>query len=83
MEREICPGCPHSQEIENSCLFRLIQYINLLETGCPVKRHELTDPEWLLVGRIKSEFRRLSVEDAKERVKNNTREINLNGKRQR
>ncbi len=83
MERECCGVCPHSREISNPYLFHLIQYINLLEAGCPVGRDELTDQEWMLIGRIKSEFRRLAVEDAKERAKNTTRETNLNGKRQR
>lgn len=80
VEEEICPGCPHSKSIENPILFRIFHYINLLEAGCPVGRHELTDPEWSILGQVKNEWHRLAVEDAKETNKNEVKEINYNGR---
>lgn len=33
-----------------------MHYIGLQEAGCPIERHELTDEQWLLLGRLKREM---------------------------
>ncbi len=33
--------------------------MDLLDAGCPVGRHELTDPEWIAMGILKAERQRL------------------------
>lgn len=61
----------------------LVRYINLQEAGCPVGRHELTDGQWLLLGRIRGELRQLAMKDAKEQARTTSREIAIDGQRKR
>jgi len=35
--------------------------VSLLDAGCPVQRHELTDVDWLAVGTIKAEREKLNA----------------------
>ena len=34
---------------------RVMHFVALLDSGCPVERHELTDEDWLDVGMYKLE----------------------------
>jgi hypothetical protein len=83
--REICAECPHGQEFETGVVPYLVRYLNLVEAGCPVGRHELTDEQWLMLGRIRGELKRLAMEDAKEQAKTTTttREINIDGRQRK
>ena len=67
VEREICPICPWGQEISNPILYRLLDFINMLDAGCPVGRHEMTDFEWRALARIKAERDKISIEKIKEK----------------
>ena len=79
VEEEICPNCPHSRVIENPVLLHLLHYMGLLEAGCPVGRHELTDREWILLGQIKSEQHKIIMAETKEQNDSITREVHFNG----
>jgi hypothetical protein len=46
---------------------KLNDYLGLINAGCPVGRHELSDIEWLLLGAIKSEYERIALQKAKEK----------------
>jgi len=60
---EICAQCPWGTEFENPLLmYKLIHYSGLLDAGCPVTRHELTDDEWQLVGNLRAEMRAATPE---------------------
>lgn len=65
MEENICPRCPWSREPESPLIYKLIDYLDLIDAGCPVERHELTNYEWLALGEIKKERDRLSMEEAR------------------
>jgi hypothetical protein len=52
----LCEMCPWNREYENPELIaKLIHYAALIDSGCPVQRHELTDEEWHLLGWMKIE----------------------------
>lgn len=52
----LCASCPWNQEFENPELIaKLTHYAALIDSGCPVARHELTDDEWHLLGWMKAE----------------------------
>ncbi|MDI6808267.1 MAG: hypothetical protein QME66_04700 [Candidatus Eisenbacteria bacterium] len=70
-EKEICPDCAWSRDPEEPIIFKLLAYLDLLDAGCPVSRHELTDEEWRLVGIVKSERERFAVDKAKEEAAKN------------
>jgi hypothetical protein len=36
-------------------IYGLLRYIALIDSGCPVERHELKDTEWLLLGALRIE----------------------------
>jgi hypothetical protein len=40
----------------------------LQDTGTPLLRDELTDPEWLLLGVVKSEQQAIMAEEAKKKM---------------
>ena len=67
VEQEICPICPWAQEIQEPIIYKLMDFIALLNAGCPVERHELTNDEWRAVGILKAEFEKLAVKEAKEK----------------
>lgn len=58
----------HSQELEVSepVLFKLLDFMMLLDAGCPVRRHELIDEEWKLIGELFRERSKIAAEEAKE-----------------
>lgn len=52
----LCAACPWNMEYDNPELMaKLIHYAALIDSGCPVQRHELTDDEWHLLGWMKVE----------------------------
>ena len=51
----MCPACPWDEVIDNALLDKLLRFIALQDAGAPVGRHELSDDEWLLLGRLKAE----------------------------
>jgi hypothetical protein len=61
VEQEICPRCAWGRELNYMAVPYLIHYLRLLEAGCPVGRHELTDQEWLILGIIRKEWERLAA----------------------
>lgn len=69
MLKEICPGCPWSQEPETELVFDLLRYAALQEAGCPIERHELSDDMWLLLGVVKTELAQIAREDAEEKAR--------------
>jgi hypothetical protein len=66
-EREVCPGCPWGREVDHPEIYRLLDYLALVESGCPVGRHELLDTEWRAIGAIKNERDRLIQEEIAEK----------------
>jgi hypothetical protein len=62
VKQEICPSCPWDREIQEPIVLKLINYLSLIDAGCPIGRHELLDTEWLLMGEIKSELLKLESE---------------------
>jgi hypothetical protein len=54
-----CAGCPYDTEIKEPIVFKLLEYVNLQNAGCPIDRHELRTEEWILFGRVKAELERL------------------------
>lgn len=67
LEKEICPLCPWGKEISNPLIYKLLDYITLLEAGCPVERHELTDFEWKAIAILKTEQQKIITEENKEK----------------
>jgi len=65
VEQAICPGCPRSEEVSDPLLWKLLHYEALLEAGCPLGRHELTNEEWLLLGMVRKERERITIKEAK------------------
>jgi hypothetical protein len=51
----VCPACPWDEVIDNPLLDKLLRSLSLQDAGAPVGRHELSDDEWLLLGRLKAE----------------------------
>lgn len=71
VEEVICPECPWSFEVSDIRLYKLLDYLSLIEAGCPVGRHELTNEEWLMLGNVKMEKERIITENMKrERERN-------------
>lgn len=64
MEEEICPECPHSEEV-NPYLLYLLGFLELQEAGCPIERHELTNPQWKDLLKVRIERDRIVAEKAK------------------
>jgi hypothetical protein len=52
---EDCPKCPWGVPDHDPVLDRVMQYLALLDAGCPVGRNELTNEEWLSIGMIRAE----------------------------
>lgn len=76
MLNERCPGCPWDANINDPLLFKLIEYLNLLDAGCPIERHELSNDEWVLLGKLKAERHRIGIERLKaKRERSAEREI--------
>jgi len=69
VEQELCPNCPHSREIENPILQKLLRYRAMIDAGCPVERHELTNQEWIWLGLIRAESEKMSLKDAQKKSK--------------
>lgn len=53
--------------MEDARIFRLLHYLELLDAGCPLGRHELTDPEWKAIGALKAEREKIALEKTKDR----------------
>jgi hypothetical protein len=51
-----------------------LHYLALLNSGCPVGRHELRNEEWIALGAMKVELERIAAEDAKEGAEANAGE---------
>ena len=69
VERELCPLCPHSREVMSPIIHTLLRYRAMIEAGCPVGRHELTNREWIQLGAIRAESEKLALKDAEEKNK--------------
>lgn len=65
VESDICPVCVWQQDIQEPIIFKLLDFLAMLDADCPVGRHELTNNEWLALGVIKTERDRLSAEKAR------------------
>ena len=63
MEQEICPTCPREQELHYPIIYKILYFISLMDTGCPVGRHELKNEEWLMVGALKKERDIMAAEE--------------------
>ena len=59
MEQEICPSCPWSIEIREPAIFNMLRFLNLIDSGCPIGRHELRNRDWLLLGILRAERNRI------------------------
>ena len=66
VQEVICPECPWSQELTDVRLHKFLDYLSLIEAGCPVARHELTNEEWMLLGTIKMEKEKIIAENMKK-----------------
>jgi len=66
---EACSGCPWNEEVREPVIYKLMDYLALQHAGCPLGRNELTDEEWRLLGTVKGEFERLTMEEAKNKSK--------------
>lgn len=65
-------NCPWRNEPENALLVgRLTSYMAMLDAGCPVGRDELTDEQWILLGRLKAERDKWVAEETEERGRRN------------
>lgn len=71
METEICPVCCWDRDVSEPVISKLLDYLAMLDAGCPVERHELTNNEWLALGIIKVESERLSAEKARKNRSDN------------
>jgi len=45
-----------------------MDYIGLINSGCPIGRHELRNEEWLALGAMKDELERIAAEEAKKKA---------------
>lgn len=50
---------------------RYTALLALLDAGCPIGRHELTDEQWTILGMLRAERERLTAEETAERGKRN------------
>lgn len=66
MEKEFCPSCPRKRRTGDRRLDRFVHYLQLLDAGCPVGRHELLDHEWQTVGRLMREREAIAAERLKK-----------------
>lgn len=55
VEQELCPACPRKEDPQDPVLVRLVHFLGLQDSGCPIDRHELLDWEWQLLGHLKAE----------------------------
>jgi hypothetical protein len=69
-EQMICPKCACSEKITDPELLKLLHYFRIQSAGCVLGRHELTDFEWLALGRIKTQWEKLTFENAQNRPRN-------------
>lgn len=67
METEICPICPWGREVSEPIIYKLMQYMALMDAGCPVEKNDLLIWEWQLIGVIKTEQQKITAEEAKKR----------------
>lgn len=67
VEKEICPVCPWSREIKEPVIYKFLDYLALVDAGCPVGRHELTNTQWHAIGVLKQEREKIAVEKAKKK----------------
>ncbi len=66
---EACAGCPWNEEPQELIIYKLMNFLHLLNSGCPLGRHELRNEEWRALGIVKNELERLAAEDAKAKAK--------------
>ena len=48
----------------------MLEYLSLQDAGCPIMRHELTNFQWQMLGVLKNEREKITIEAAKENSKN-------------
>jgi hypothetical protein len=65
VEEKICPACVHGRDVREPIIWKLLKYESLIEGGCPVGRHELTDIEWIWLGMIRVERQKIITEEIK------------------
>ena len=54
------------QDVQEPLIYKLLDYLALLDAGCPVGRHELTDIQWQAMGVLKAAREIISAEKAKK-----------------
>lgn len=62
----VCEACPWGQDVWNPRLNRLLFYLALTDSPCDVGRHELTNDDWIALGRLRTERERLAMEREKK-----------------
>lgn len=67
VKKEFCSICPWGRDVQEPIVYMLLRYLGLINSGCPVGRHELTDDEWLLLGTVKIEQEKIAAEEARRR----------------
>ena len=66
VKKEVCPTCPHYENISNPLLFKLLDYLALIDAGCPIGRHELRNEEWRALGILREERGKVAIERSKK-----------------
>ena len=64
---ELCGECGKNRQ--NAYLDYLLKYVALQDAGCPIGRHELTDEDWINLGRIKAKREEIRQENGKANAK--------------
>ena len=64
VKQELCPTCPRGKQQHNPLLTKLLEYLGLMDSGCPLGRHELTNHEWRMIGLLKNERAELQIKAA-------------------
>ena len=59
----ICEACPLQEQVREPVIWRLLEFSALIEAGCPVGRHELTNREWVLLGIVRAEQKKITCEE--------------------
>jgi len=66
VKKEICPTCPHYEDMSNPLLLKLLDYLALIDAGCPIERHELRNEEWRALGILRKEREKVTIERSKK-----------------
>jgi hypothetical protein len=53
-----------TEEVREPIIYRLLEFAALIEAGCPLGRHELTDRQWIMLGVVRAEQTKIAREEA-------------------